>query len=202
MLLDLHTGFSVGRLRWSGIPISYHILNLQLYFYGHLFTSNNSYLIILCGFTESTPICISVAPKFVSLAWPLWDFNQVSMWVLFQMKYFFMLKRIPVGICHLTQAAQLSTPWQPRGMGWGGRWEAGSRGRGHMYTCDWFMLIYSRNQNKVAKQLSSNKFFFKRKEFLAWLFIHISRGHGSPFKYKQELPTLCSHWRPQSRLTC
>ena len=24
--------------------------------------------------------------------------------------------------------------YQPRGVGWGGRWEGGSRGRGHMYT--------------------------------------------------------------------
>ena len=23
---------------------------------------------------------------------------------------------------------------QPRGVGWGGRWEGGSKGRGHMYT--------------------------------------------------------------------
>ena len=115
------------------------------------------------------------------------------MWVLFHIKYFFMLKRIPLGICCLTQVAQLSTPWQPRGMGWGGTWEAGSRGRRHMYTCNWFMLMYSRNQNKIAMQLSSSKFFFKkRKEFLAWLFIHISRGHGSSFRYKQELPTLFS----------
>ena len=26
--------------------------------------------------------------------------------------------------------------YQPRGVGWGGRWEGGSRGRGHMYTYD------------------------------------------------------------------
>ena len=25
-------------------------------------------------------------------------------------------------------------PYQPRGMGWGGRWEGGSKGRGYMYT--------------------------------------------------------------------
>ena len=32
------------------------------------------------------------------------------------------------------------------GLGWGERWEGGSRGRGHMCTYGWFMLIYSRNQ--------------------------------------------------------
>ena len=25
--------------------------------------------------------------------------------------------------------------YQPRGVGWAGRWEGGSKGRGHMYTC-------------------------------------------------------------------
>ena len=25
-------------------------------------------------------------------------------------------------------------PYQPRGVGWGGRWQGGSKGRGYMYT--------------------------------------------------------------------
>ena len=33
----------------------------------------------------------------------------------------------------------------------------GSGERGHMYTCGWFMLIYSRNLYSIVKQLSSNK---------------------------------------------
>ena len=32
-------------------------------------------------------------------------------------------------------------------VGWGGRWEDGSRGRGHMYTYDWLMLMFGRNQH-------------------------------------------------------
>ena len=44
----------------------------------------------------------------------------------------------------------------PRGVGWGGRWEWDSRGKGHMYTYDWFMLMYGRNQYNVIKQLPSN----------------------------------------------
>ena len=39
---------------------------------------------------------------------------------------------------------------------WDRRWERGSRGRGHMYTCDWFMLMYGRNQHNIVKQLSFN----------------------------------------------
>ena len=31
----------------------------------------------------------------------------------------------------------------------------GSGGSGQMYTCGWFMLMYSRNQHNVVKQLSS-----------------------------------------------
>ena len=50
--------------------------------------------------------------------------------------------------------------WQPRRLGWGGRWEGGSRGRGHVYTCGWFMLMYGRNQHSIVKQLSSNKKIF------------------------------------------
>ena len=35
--------------------------------------------------------------------------------------------------------------WQPRGMGWGGSWEEGSRERGHMSINGWFMLLYETN---------------------------------------------------------
>ena len=46
-------------------------------------------------------------------------------------------------------------PGNPRGEGWSGRWEGGSRGRGHMYTYDGFTLFYGRNQHNIVKQLSS-----------------------------------------------
>ena len=39
------------------------------------------------------------------------------------------------GICHMTQETQTGTLYQPRGVGWGGRWEGGSKGRGYLYTC-------------------------------------------------------------------
>ena len=59
--------------------------------------------------------------------------------------------------CHITQGTQPSALWQPRGVGWGGEWEGCSGGRGHMYTCGWFMLMCSRGQHRIVKQLSSNK---------------------------------------------
>ena len=33
----------------------------------------------------------------------------------------------------LAQETQTGASYQPRGVGWGGRWEGGLRGRGHMY---------------------------------------------------------------------
>ena len=37
--------------------------------------------------------------------------------------------------------------WKPRQMLWSEKWEGCSRGRGHMYTCGWFMLTYDRNHH-------------------------------------------------------
>ena len=37
---------------------------------------------------------------------------------------------------------------QPRGIGWGGRWERGSGSGGHMYTHGWFMLMYGKKKKK------------------------------------------------------
>jgi len=34
--------------------------------------------------------------------------------------------------------------YQPRGVGWGGRWEGGYKGRAYVYTCGWFMLRFDR----------------------------------------------------------
>ena len=39
--------------------------------------------------------------------------------------------------------------------GWDGRWKGSSGGKGHMYTYGWFMLMFSRNQHNIVKQLSS-----------------------------------------------
>ena len=44
----------------------------------------------------------------------------------------------------------------PRRVGKGRRWEGCSRGRGHMYTYGWFMLMFGRNQTIIVKQLSFN----------------------------------------------
>ena len=47
--------------------------------------------------------------------------------------------------------------YQPRGVGWGGRWEEISKGRGHLHTYGWFMLRFDSKQQHSVKQLSFNK---------------------------------------------
>ena len=46
---------------------------------------------------------------------------------------------------------------QPRGVGWGGKWEGGSKGKGYMYNYGRFMLRFERKQQNSVKQLSFNK---------------------------------------------
>ena len=42
--------------------------------------------------------------------------------------------KYPKRICYMSQRTQTGALYQSRGLGWGGRWEGVSRGRGHMYT--------------------------------------------------------------------
>ena len=50
----------------------------------------------------------------------------------------------------MTRGTQMGPLWQPRRVGWGERLEGGSRGRGHMYTYGWTMLMYGRNQHNIV----------------------------------------------------
>ena len=61
-----------------------------------------------------------------------------------------------MGICFMSQETQTWALYQPRGEGWGGRWEGGSEERGYMYTYGWFMLKFDRKQHYPVKQLSFN----------------------------------------------
>jgi len=42
-------------------------------------------------------------------------------------------------------------------VGWGVRWEGGSKGRVYIYTYSCFMLRFDRKQQNSVKQLSFNK---------------------------------------------
>ena len=45
-----------------------------------------------------------------------------------------------LGICCMAQETQTGALYKPRGVGWGGRWEGASKGRGYMYTYGCFMF--------------------------------------------------------------
>ena len=60
-------------------------------------------------------------------------------------------------ICCMAQETQTGALYEPRGMGWGGRWEGGSKGWWYMYTYGWFILSFDRKQQNSVKQLSFNK---------------------------------------------
>ena len=62
-----------------------------------------------------------------------------------------------MGICCMAQKAQIGALYQPWRVGWGGRWEEDSKGRGYIYTYGWFMLRFDRKQQNSVKQLSFNK---------------------------------------------
>ena len=55
------------------------------------------------------------------------------------------------------QETQTGALYQPRGVGWGGRWERRSKGTGYMYTYGQFMLRFDRKQQNSIKQLSFSK---------------------------------------------
>ena len=62
-------------------------------------------------------------------------------------------------ICCMAQETQTGALYKPRGVGWEGRWEGGSKGRGYVYTYDtcWFILRFDRKQQNSVKQLSNKK---------------------------------------------
>ena len=55
----------------------------------------------------------------------------------------------------MAQETQTGALYKHRGMGWGGRWEGGSKARRYMFTCGWFR--FDRKQQNSVKQLSSIK---------------------------------------------
>ena len=75
-----------------------------------------------------------------------------------------------MGICCMAQETQTGALYQPRGVGLGGKCEGGSKGRGYMCTCGWFLLRFDRKQQNSVKQLFFNNkkidFFLKRTEII------------------------------------
>jgi len=61
-----------------------------------------------------------------------------------------------MGICCMAQETQTEALYQPRGVGWGVRWEGGSKGRGLMCTYVWFMLSFDRRQQPQHESINMN----------------------------------------------
>ena len=57
----------------------------------------------------------------------------------------------------MVQETQTGALYQPREVGWEGRWEGTSKGRECMYTYVLFVLKFDRKQQNYIKQLSFNK---------------------------------------------
>ena len=53
----------------------------------------------------------------------------------------------------MSQGTQTGALYQPRGVRWGGRWEGGSGGRGHMYIYGGFMLMFWQKTTEVCKAI-------------------------------------------------
>ena len=64
--------------------------------------------------------------------------------------------REPVGICDMTEGALWQVPCDNLEGGIGWEVAGGSRGKEHMHTYGWFMLMYGRGPHSIVKQLSSN----------------------------------------------
>ena len=62
-----------------------------------------------------------------------------------------------MGIFCMAQETQTGVLYQTGGVGWGGRWEGGSKGKGYLYTYGWFMLRFDRKQQNSVKLLLFNK---------------------------------------------
>ena len=68
-----------------------------------------------------------------------------------------------MGIQCMSQGIQTGALYQPRGGGWGGKWEGGSRRRAIVYL--WLIHVDVRQKRKFCKaiilQLKINLIFFK-----------------------------------------
>ena len=62
-----------------------------------------------------------------------------------------------MGILCMAQETQIGALYQPRGVGWRGKWEESSKEREYMYTYGRFLLRFDRKQQNSVKQLSFNK---------------------------------------------
>ena len=80
----------------------------------------------------------------------------------------------------ITQGAQLSALWQPRVVIMGCGAEGGSRGRGHIYTYGWFVLLYCywKNVWVLATQKPINRPGWWKEKFALFQMLATEAGGG------------------------
>ena len=81
------------------------------------------------------------------------------------------VKQTANGMLLCNPGSSTRSPWQPRGVGWHGRWEWGSLGKGYMHTYSWLMLMNGRNQHNIVKQLFTIKNKFLKINEYIWMYI-------------------------------
>ena len=81
----------------------------------------------------------------------------------------------------MIQGTHINALWQPRGVGWDGRWGGVFRGRWHMFTYGWFMLMYDRNQHNIVKQLSFMKQDVQSIFLSAWNWVLLKSNFSAEF---------------------
>ena len=91
----------------------------------------------------------------------------------------------------MAQETQTGALYQLQGVEWGGKWEGGSNGRGHMGTYGWVMLRFNRKQWNSVKQLSFNKKNKEKKKIKSQL----------AFAEFKKQPSLPQHPRENSKWT-
>ena len=69
-----------------------------------------------------------------------------------------------MGICCMAQETQTGALYQSRGVGWGWKWEGGSKGREYIYTYGWSCRGLTENNKMLQSNYPSIKNKFKKKK--------------------------------------
>ena len=109
-------------------------------------TGVGCHCLLHCQMRSDTQLSLGyICMKFLKI-WYVW-YNVIS-YNLSQKQSNFLVNFIIMKSYQILTLTILT--WQPRGLGWGGKWKAGLRGKGRMYTCGWFMLVYGRDQHNIV----------------------------------------------------
>ena len=95
-----------------------------------------------------------------------------------------------MGICCMAQETQIEALYQSRQVGWGRRWEGGSKGRGYMYTYGWFnptLVLLPGKSHGQRNLVGCSPWGHKESDTTEQLHFHFSlscigEGNGNPLQ--------------------